>query len=386
MAAGCKTLAALRVVLALSIAARVSFAGPAASLDRTSWNPKAAAAYLDQRAAWWMSWPGAARDHETFCISCHTALPYVLSRSALGTALGNQDLSPQQLRILNNVTRRVRLGNEAEPFYGEQVGTNKALQSRGTESVLNALILANFDGRNGKLSEETRAAFRYMWALQGRRGDEGGAWPWLNFANEPFEANDSVFYGACLAAIAVGSAPDNYRVIPEIQGNVKLLRDYLDREYLRQSLSNQVVLLWASAKLPGLLTAKQQASIVDDVLGKQQSDGGWSLSSLAWTWRGSSLKWLAKLWIRSEASPFERKSDGYATGIIAYSLEQYGLPRDNTHLKRALDWLQRNQIQTEGRWPGYSLNHGHEQSPAGLFMSDAATAYAVLALTGFSGR
>src|SRR5580692_12541184 len=48
-----------------------------------SWDPKAAAAYLDQRAAWWMGWQGASRDHQTFCISCHTALPYALSRPAL---------------------------------------------------------------------------------------------------------------------------------------------------------------------------------------------------------------------------------------------------------------------------------------------------------------
>ena len=329
-----------------------------------------------------MSWPGAARDHDTYCISCHTALPYVLSRSALE----DHGPTPEQLRILSNVTKRVRLWNEVEPSYSEKVGPNKALQSRGTESVLNALILASFDAQDGKLSDETNAAFRNMWALQRTTGSDIGAWPWLNFDNEPFEANDSVFYGACLAAIAVGTAPDNYRVVPEIQGNVKLLRDYLNREHARQSLGNQAVLLWTSAKLPGLLTAKEQGSIATELLSKQQSDGGWSLSSLAWTWRGSSPKWLAKLWIRSEASPFEGKSDGYATGMIAYALEQYGLSRDNAQLARALEWLRRNQIQTEGRWPGYSLNHAHEQSATGLFMSDAATAYAVLALTGASGR
>ena len=31
--------------------------------DTDPWNPKAAAGYLDQRAAWWMGWPSAARDH-----------------------------------------------------------------------------------------------------------------------------------------------------------------------------------------------------------------------------------------------------------------------------------------------------------------------------------
>src|SRR6266576_3052421 len=31
----------------------------------SSWDQKAAATYLDRRAAWWMEWPKAARDHET---------------------------------------------------------------------------------------------------------------------------------------------------------------------------------------------------------------------------------------------------------------------------------------------------------------------------------
>src|SRR5215467_5750611 len=49
----------------------------------SSWDQRAAAAYLDQRQSWWMGWPRAARDHETFCVSCHTAVPYALSRPTL---------------------------------------------------------------------------------------------------------------------------------------------------------------------------------------------------------------------------------------------------------------------------------------------------------------
>ena len=44
---------------------------------------RAAAAYLDARAEWWSTWPNAARDRGTFCISCHTTLPYALARPAL---------------------------------------------------------------------------------------------------------------------------------------------------------------------------------------------------------------------------------------------------------------------------------------------------------------
>jgi squalene-hopene/tetraprenyl-beta-curcumene cyclase len=370
-------------ILAAWLAMRLFSTGSAAPIASTSWSPKAAAAYLDQRAEWWMSWPGAARDQGTFCISCHTALAYSLSRPALRTALGEKAPSADERRLLDNVIKRVRIWKEAKPYYDDANGANKSLQSRGTESVLNALILASFDARGGQLSPDTRTAFGNMWALQQTAGSEEGSWLWIDFENEPFEAKDSLFYGACLAAVAVGTAPEGLRASPDIQYNVNRLHDYLNREFARQSLINQVDLLWASTKLPGLLTQKQQTSIMDEVFGKQQADGGWSLSSLAWTWSGSSLKSLVKLWTKAEDTPFNGKSDGYATGLIVFALEQAGLPRENVHLQRGLTWLIRNQNASEGRWQGYSLNHRRApSSPTGLFMSDSATAFAVLALIG----
>src|SRR5580704_7166629 len=159
-----------------------------------SWDQKAAAAYLDQRAAWWMGWPRAARDHETFCVSCHTAVPYAMSRPVLRAALAEQGPSANERKLLDNVRKRVRLWSEVAPFYTDaDRGVYKSVESRGTESVLNALILASNDASNGvpsgHMSDDTRAAFENMWAEQQTSGVQKGAWLWLRFKNEPWEAD-----------------------------------------------------------------------------------------------------------------------------------------------------------------------------------------------------
>src|SRR5690349_973264 len=130
-----------------------------------SWDQKAAAAYLDGRAGWWMAWPKAARDHETFCVSCHTAVPYAISRPALRKALSEEAPSANERRLLENVTKRVRLWKEVAPFYSDaDRGMCKTVESRGTESVLNALILASNDAQHGQLSNDARKALENMWA------------------------------------------------------------------------------------------------------------------------------------------------------------------------------------------------------------------------------
>ena len=351
-----------------------------------SWDQKTAAAYLDQRAGWWMGWQRAARDHDTFCISCHTAVPYAMSRPALRKALAEQGLSANEQKLLDNVTKRVRLWKEVEPFYKDaDRGAYKSVESRGTESVLNALILASHDAskNNGKntqslrLSDDTRLAFENMWDEQQTTGEQKGAWLWLRFKNEPWEADDSGFYGASLAAIAVGTAPENYRSRPEIRNNLKMLSEYLNRESATQTLSNRAVLLWASAKVPGLIDAERQKAIVSELLSKQQPDGGWSLTSMAGDWK------------RHDGTPQIAQSDGYATGLITFALQQAGMSRENAQLQKGLAWLTANQNRTEGFWLAYSLNNNEEHhiSPDTVrFMKDAATAYAVLALSESNSR
>ncbi|HET9409889.1 MAG TPA: hypothetical protein VFO39_21820 [Candidatus Sulfotelmatobacter sp.] len=151
-----------------------------------------------------------------------------------------------------------------------------------------------------------------------------------------------------------------------------MLREYLNRECAAQTTLNRAYLLWASSKMPGLLPSDLQRAIAKELLAKQQEDGGWSLSSLIGAWK------------RQDNTPQEVKNDGYATGLITYVLQQAGIPEENVHQRRALAWLVGNQNRAEGFWPGYSVNKNeehHQSADTALFMSDAATAFAVLALS-----
>jgi squalene-hopene/tetraprenyl-beta-curcumene cyclase len=364
----------------LVAAAMMACSHPAAKVSN-SWDPKAAAAYLDYRAGWWMEWAGSARDHGTFCISCHTVLPYALSRPALRAALAEQGPSINERKLIDNVTKRVRLWKDVGPYYSDQGYDHKTAESRGTESVLNALILASHDAQSGQLSDDTRAAFDNMWALQQTTGENRGAWLWLQFDQEPWEANDSAYYGATLAAMAVGTAPGNYASAPQIQDHLRYLREYLNRESAAQSTINRVFLLWASTKCRGLLASEQQEAIIHEILSKQQADGGWRLASIAWRWNGWSLRSFENMWLREDGTPLEGKSDGVATSLMILALQEAGVPRDHAQLKHGLSWLMSNQ-NAEGFWPASSVNkRRHKSSETGRFMSDAATAFAVLALT-----
>jgi len=171
----------MRGIMKIIVLAIVSRCVAQAQADnRKSWDRQAARAYLDGRMGWWAAWPSAARDHETFCVSCHTSLPYALARPALRSALGEQGPSASERKFLDNIAKRVSLWAEVQPFYSDaKNGAPKSAESRGTEAVLNALALASYQRPDAK------DALRNMWALQLKTGEKRGAWTWLNFHNEP---------------------------------------------------------------------------------------------------------------------------------------------------------------------------------------------------------
>jgi hypothetical protein len=191
-----------------------------------------------------------------------------------------------------------------------------------------------------------------MWALQVKSGDDAGGWVWLNFHNTPWEGEGSAYQGAAFAALAAGMAPDGYANEGAIQPQLDLLRGYLRRKYASQLTMNKLVVLWASAKLPGVLTAAEQKALANEVFSAQQADGGWSLTEF-----GS--------WKRRDGTALVTKSDGVIADAVAW-LETHQDPAAGSGA---------------GSWPGYSLNKQRDPaSGVGRFMSDAATAYATLAL------
>ncbi len=263
---------------------------------------------------------------------------------------------------------RVRQWKDATPYYGARASTStKAAQSRGTEAVLNALILADVDARTGRLTDDTRLAFEHMWALQETSGPRAGAWQWLQFNLDPWEGGHGEYFGAALAALATGTAPELYASAAAIQPNVDRLRTYLDRTFTDQPLSNRVVLLWASTRLSSLVAEDRRKAVETELRRAQQRDGGWSLDAIdrAPGWTLHSLT---------------ARSDGYATGLATLSLLRTAGPAD-PQAARGLAWLTHHQNAADGSWPAHSLNSDDPPPEAARFMNDAATALAVLALT-----
>jgi hypothetical protein len=337
----------------------------------STWNPQAAAQYLDSRETWWQGWDRAHKDHGTLCVSCHTQASYALARPVLRAKAGEHEPAPQERLMLASVQKRVREWKDMAPFYSDAVyGTGKEVESRNAEAVLNAIILASYDAAQGRLSETTRMAFDHAWELQSKSGPDAGAWVWQNFEYTPWESKESQYYWAAMLALAVGNAPDHYRDDPKITANLTDLRRYLQSHYEAQPLVNKVTALWAEKHFPGIVTYDQMRTVVEQVNRLQHDDGGWSLTDLG-TWK------------RRDNTPLETRSDGYATGLLVLVLEEResGNANKNAHIARGLAWLEANQDKTTGAWHAWSLNKNRDpQSDVGKFMSDAATSYAVLAL------
>jgi squalene-hopene/tetraprenyl-beta-curcumene cyclase len=305
-------------------------------------------------------------------------MPLALARPALGEQLGETAGGTVETRLIDNVKKRVEnwakiVSNPAAvkdpflPFYPQ----NMKPASLGTESVLNALILVNHDARraNGALSAPTRTALGYLWEQQ----QENGAWLWLDFGLNPWE-KDGSYFGAALAAVAVGMAGKNYSDQAGVQAKVAALKKYLETQFPNQRPHDRALCLWASSWLPGVLTEADKKHLIKELLNAQEADGGWSLPKL-----GKKVSGMGE-WSSRGVYPGGAVSDGYATGLVVLALQRAGVAADNPMLRRGVGWLVTHQY--EGAWPAHYLNkQRNPQDNVGKFMRDAATAFAILALS-----
>ena len=331
-------------------------------------NMHAAARYLDDREIWWQNWPRAQKDQGTVCVSCHTQLPYAMARPLLQRQLHETAVTPANKVMLDSVEKRVTNWSKMIPFYSdEKNGPGKTVEAHATESVLNAVILASYDIAQGHLRPITRTAFDNAWALQQQSGPLAGAWIWQNFHLGPWEGEESGYQCAALLMATVLNAPDGYAKEPEVNVHLEHLQAFLRREYAEQPLLNQLYVLWASARKPNLLTPTERKSLLAVLQDQQQADGGWNTTNMDER-------------DRKDDSPEPTESDGYATGIAVLAMEQAGVPPRDPVLLRGVSWLTTHQ-QQDGSWSALSINKKRDPgSDPALFMQDAATAYAVLAL------
>ena len=331
-------------------------------------NRQSAAQYLDAREIWWQNWPHAQKDNGTICISCHTQVPYAMVRPTLQRDLGENARNPADRTMMDSVEKRVTHWPDMATFYSDaKSGPGKTAESRATEAVLNAIILASADAAQGHLRPVTRTAFDEAWQLQETTGDLAGVWKWQNFHLGPWEGNESGYQGAALFLLAALNAPDNYAAEPAVRPRIDQLHTYLQQHYAAQPVLNQLYILWASPKAPGLMTPAQRKALLAAHDGQQQADGGWLTMALDEV-------------PRKDDSPEPTVSDGYATGLTVLALEESVTSRRDPMLQRGLAWLTTHQ-QKDGTWTALSINKERDlDSDPALFMTDAATAYAVLAL------
>ena len=111
------------------------------------------------------------------------------------------------------------------------------------------------------------------------------------------------------------------------------MREYLNRECAAQTTINRAVLLWASAKVPGLLEPKKQKTIITELLGKQQANGGWSFEGTSST---SDL-------------------DIDTTGVAIRALVAGGAPASDPDVAAGLAFLA-GQQQADGSWQAFGAS------------------------------
>jgi squalene-hopene/tetraprenyl-beta-curcumene cyclase len=272
------------------------------------------------------------------CFTCHTNFAYLTARPYIDATAP----AHQTVRAFAEELVQKRWETDGPRWDAEVVASAWAL-------ALNDALTTK------KLHPATKTALDRIWKIQ----REDGGFTWLKCGWPPSELDDE--YGAVVALVAVGVAPENYRDTEEARAGVKKIQDYLATTPL-PSLHHKAMLVWADAYLPQLLTDEQSNAVVEELASKQLPDGGWSAASLGPFQRG-------------DDQPQELEtSDGYGTGFSLFVLRKAGIPAEDARIRRGVEWLKTHQRES-GRWFARSLFKDSKH-----YLTHNATAYAIMAL------
>ncbi|MBX9792376.1 MAG: squalene--hopene cyclase [Pirellulales bacterium] len=272
------------------------------------------------------------------CMTCHTNYLYLLARPAIGADAPAHGIVRQFAE---------KLVTERWPSQGPRWDAEVVMTG--------AMLALNDRATTGKLHPTTRTALDRAWTVQ---RDDGG-FSWLKCDWPPMEDDDH--FGATMAAIGVGAAPEGYAQSEAAQAGLAKLREYLRREPT-PTLHHRLMMVWASLELAEIWNDQQRTAALDELWPLQHDDGGWAVAQLG-------------PWQREDGTPQDTTtSDGYGTGFAVYIARRAGVPADNARLVRAIDWLKTHQ-RASGRWFTRSVHADNEH-----FISHAGTAYAILAL------
>jgi squalene-hopene/tetraprenyl-beta-curcumene cyclase len=292
-----------------------------------------------KKAAEYLDGVGLAWTRERKCMTCHTNVPYMFARPTIAGG------DPKPMK-------------EVRDFLEANVKKWETAKPRNDYDVVATAVALTWNdvATTGKLHPATKAALDKMWTIQ----KEDGSWKWPDCSWPPLEHDQ--FYGVAYVAVAVGMAPGNYRETPAATKGLDNLRQYVKANPTTE-LHHKATLLWASAKVEGLLTDDQKKSIVAELRKLQLPDGGWNLPALGpYPMRRGMVENAMDV------------SDGYATGFVTFVLRQAGVPADDPALKKSIAWLKANQRES-GRW----LTHSPGGSKA-HYVTNVGSAFAVLAL------
>jgi hypothetical protein len=329
-----------------------------ASPPARKWNEPAARAHVEARVADWMEHTPRVGNNVACAMTCHTAAPYAFM---LGRDSGPSAIRDTLEKRVDERVLSVAVWKAGTPFYGSAHSiTGDA--SLSTEGVLNAATAAAIDRANGRaLGPTTRAAFERMWEMQ----REDGGFSWLDFDLEPYE-NGSEIFGAAVAVRAVANlSPEEAKNWPV---NIRKLVTFVRANAFKPkvSLFARANVLAASAELPGLVDPATRMELALEIANAGNMDGGYS-------------------WVAMGIPLVATDSDSLPTAMAILAMRAAPADVPGERLAKiqwaeglAADWLVAHQA-VDGSFPSISPNKNVPRS--NLVMTDAATAYAVMALS-----